>query len=188
MQYNLIHICEDISVESPPVIEPVGLQEVKDYLRLEGFQADDDSPADAFMFDDDLINDLITEARMWVENYTGVHLIRKQLRVVLTNTSGNIELPGPVTGTPVATDECGTALTVRTVGADFPILLSPALGMITLIYPAGYATHLVPAWARSAIKAYVADHYEFRGDDAPPAANVRAVQKCRPHRKAGIWA
>lgn len=94
-RYNHIYLVENVDEESGPVVEPVTLQEVKDYIRLEGFTPDDDSPSSGFDFDDTLIEELITEGRVWVEKYTGVHLIPKQLQVFLLNQAGMIELPGP---------------------------------------------------------------------------------------------
>ena len=58
--FNAIHNVEDIT-GSGTIAEPVSLQEAKDYIRLESFQEDDDSPADQFDFDDDLITSLITD-------------------------------------------------------------------------------------------------------------------------------
>lgn len=37
MNFNLVHSVQDISNESGPAAEPVTLQEIKNYLRLEGF-------------------------------------------------------------------------------------------------------------------------------------------------------
>lgn len=43
MNFNLVHSVEDISEDSGPASEPVTLQEVKNYLRLEGFGGDSSS-------------------------------------------------------------------------------------------------------------------------------------------------
>lgn len=181
--YNLIHLIEDISEESGSAGEPVTLQEVKDYLRLEGFTSGDD-----FDFDDDLIETLIIEARMYVEKITGIHLVNKHLHVVASNGEGMIELPGPVTGGITGLDEDGNALgpDFKTIGQFFVKVKTPNLPMMDFTYWGGYSGN-APAWAKGAIKAYVADHYEYRGDDAPPAANQRCAQKCRPHGRLSQW-
>lgn len=143
---------------------------------------------DDFDFDDDLISSLINEGRMFVEKLTGIHLVNKRLHVVASNGAGMIELPGPVTGTITGLDEDGNALgpDYRTIGTLFPQVKSPNLPMMDFTYWAGYNGN-APEWAKNAIKAYVADHYEYRGDDAPPAANVRTAQKCKAHGRLSKW-
>lgn len=174
--YNLIHHQEDISEESGSAGEPVTLQEVKDYLRLEG------------TFDDILIGSMIIEARMYVEKITGIHLVNKHLVVVLSNGAGLIDLPGPVSGSITVTDIDGNSITpVQTIGTFFPKLREPTGSMIKLTYWAGYNGD-APVWAKNAILAYIADHYEYRGDDAPPAANKRCNIICKPHSKLSAWA
>lgn len=186
--YNHIFSVEDISDESGEVIEPVTLAEMKKYLRLDG--SEDDSPGDEFDFDDELIEDLITEARMWVEQFTGLHLIPKSLRVVLLNQAGGIEIPGPVTGTIVIKNQDGDTIDADGydfVATSFPKLLTTYSDKITLEYEAGYTPANIPRGLKVAIRAYVSDHFEFRGDDNPEAPNERASQKCRPYRRLSAW-
>jgi hypothetical protein len=191
VNFNAIHNVEDIS-GSGTITEPVTLQQAKDYLRLEGYQPDDDSPADEFDFDDGLITSLIVEGRRWCEEYTGIHLVPKTLRVDFTNGAGLLQFPGPVTtavASIVIADKNSITQTgqVFWIGQLFPKLETSFCDRMQVEYEAGYGSD-VPDWAKNAIKAYVADHYEYRGDDAPPAANVRAAQKCRPYRKIKSWA
>lgn len=264
--YNLLINVEDLSEDSGPVIEPATLQEVKDYLRLEGFGEDnsgivvqepttvtlaqgsltatnaaligqvivslsresstytqaltpgnlqfsfdnttglltfntvgdtggetlgivfgtpaENATADAFNYDDDLIEDMITEARMWLEKYTGMHFVPKRLQVTFCNGNGYIELPGPVQGAITITGDITTA---EYIGTQFPKVKTIA-NEIVATYAAGYNYGTAPLWVKNAIKAYVCDHYEYRGDDAPPAANKRAGQIARPHRRNSAWA
>lgn len=190
--FNAIHNVEDIT-GSGSVTEPVSLQEAKDYLRLSGFMPDDDSPADNFDFDDALITSMIVEARQWCEAYLGgkelmVGLVPRTLKVTLTNGVGMMPIPGPVTGTITWTDQDAVSITAaRLIGSLFPKIESETCDRQVLQYEAGYGTDC-PDWANNAIKAYVADHYEFRGDDAPPAANERAAQKLRPFRRIKVFA
>lgn len=185
MKVNLIHTIENTSEESGST-EPVTLQEVKDYLRLEGY---DESPAGEFDFDDDLIESLITEARVWVEKYTGQSLIPKTLQVVLLNQAGYIELPGPVTGAIVITDKDGNTIdssTYNLIGSQFPKLVTTFSNDITLTYNAGYAQ--CPDGLKNAIKAYIAENYEHRGDEQPDKAlTERAARKARPYRRVVVW-
>jgi hypothetical protein len=186
--FNAIHNVDDIS-GSGGITEPVTLQEVKDYLRLEGFRFDDDSPADEFDFDDSLLTSMIIEGRMWCEKYTGIHLVPKTLQVTATNGSGFIELPGPVTGTIATTYKTdGTAVTgAEWVGTIFPKLITTYSGMLILQYEAGYGTDC-PEWAKNAIKAYVAWAYEHRGDEELPGSPIRAASICRPYRRVKVFA
>lgn len=270
--YNCIHSIEDISDESATSGEPVSLDEIKKYLRLEGFNGDSSSglvmqetlslsftsgltvtsalldndnavitslsregitysrvssnpgnreftydnttgivafavasngsetvdiqwgitggagTVDDFDYDDTLLESMLTEARQYVERITGIHLIQKHLQVVASNGAGLLELPGPVNSSLSVTDEfdADVAPDLKTIGTRFLKVKTPNLPMMTFTYWAGYNGDS-PAWARNAIKAYVADHYEYRGDDAPPAANQRAAQICRPHGRLSQW-
>lgn len=267
INYNQIHNVEDIS-GSGGITEPVTLQEMKDYLRLEGF-ADDGSgitpeapieltlleaattvtsalligksilsltrsgttmyEADSFVvlnflfddatgiitfenagnvggepigilygeagtssgnvfgFDDAIIESQTTEARMWVEKFTGVHVVPKSLEVTLTCGAGYMRIPGPVTGTISIVDKNGLTITgTEFIGTLFPKIVTTFSDRMVMTYTAGYGTDC-PEWVKGAIKAYVADHYEFRGDDKPEAPNERAAMICRPHRRLTLW-
>lgn len=273
-RYNHIFNVDDISNESGEVIEPVTLQEMKDYLRLEGFSTDavyvtneepialtlledatsvqDDllidatiltlaregtiytksavvgnrkfvhnettgtvsfenaggvggetlditygysgasSGDDAFDYDNDLLEEMITEARTWVERYTGLHLIAKTLQVVLLNQAGMIELPGPVTGTIVIENKDGETIdsdTYTFIGSPFPKLESTFSDRLTLEYDAGYTRTTIPKGLKGAIKAYVAYAYEHRGEEIDDKALTEsAARKARPYRRLSPWA
>ena len=69
---NLIYDIKDITTESGLPEEPVTLQEMKDYLRLEGFVDEEESTTESlsdFTFDDTLINTMISAARQKIEKY-----------------------------------------------------------------------------------------------------------------------
>lgn len=183
---QIINVEEDFG--SGEVTEPVTLQEAKDYLRLEGFSTDDSGEQD-FDFDDTLISSMITEARDWVEKYTGQYIVPRSLTVVLLNQAGMIKLPGPVIGSVVFTDKDDVVIDsddYDIIGTQWPKLETTYDERITAAYEVGYATY--PKWVGNAILAYVADHYEFRGDDKPEAPNERAAQICRPQRRITSWA
>jgi hypothetical protein len=265
--YNLLLNVEDLSEDSGPVIEPVLLQELKDYMRIEGFSGGavglalqtpvvatlsaglsqvtvpelmgnvivaltregvtysigvtignkiatldtatgtlvfntvgeaggetinivygipvGAATADDFTFDDTLIEDLITEAREWVEKFTGIHLVPKRLQVTFCNGLGGFELPGPVQG---AIDITGDLTTAEYVGTQFPKVSSMA-NSLTATYAAGYNYGTVPKWAKNAIKAYVTWGYERRGDEADiKGSPERAAAICRVHRRVALWA
>ena len=60
-------------VTTPPAIEPVPLFEAKQWLRMEGCDASDDT----------MIEGLITQAREWVERETGLKLITQTITQTL---------------------------------------------------------------------------------------------------------
>lgn len=186
--YNHIYNVDDISNESGEATEPVTLQEMKDYLRLEG--SEDESPGDEFDFDDDLLSELITEGRIWVEKLTGLHLIPKDLQVVALNQAGGIELPGPVTGTIVIKDlesETVDSDTYTFIGSTFPKLQTMFWDKIILEYEAGYTPTTIPKGLKGSIKAYVAFFYERRGDDNEKAFPETAARKARPYRRLTLF-
>jgi hypothetical protein len=93
--YNQILSISDVTEESG-ITEPVTLTEVKNYLRLEGFQDTDESDSTplAFTDDDDLLEDIIMpSAREYIEQSANVSLIPHTYEVVLTNLAGMIQLP-----------------------------------------------------------------------------------------------
>ena len=172
---QIINVDEDF--ESGDITEPVTLTQAKNYLRLEGFTSDD-SGEQEFDFDDTLIESMITEARMWVEKYTGLYLVPRTLTVVLLNQAGYIELPGPVVGTITWADDAEPEMVGSKIKTKYGCEL-------TATYDVGYTEF--PKWVENSILAYVADHYEWRGDDKAPAPNERAAQIARPHRRVRSW-
>lgn len=191
MNFNLVHSVEDISEDSGPAAEPVTLQEVKDYLRLEGFSADDDSPADEFDFDDTLIERIIVAGRQWCEAKTGCSLVTKLINAYVTNLSGRLSVPaGPVTGTITAVNSDGDAIdseSIKVVGTKFPELVLPKQADMTLTYEAGYTPTTIPKGLKMAILAYCAAVYENRGDE-DQADLKQARQLCGPYIKYSAWA
>src|SRR6187399_2539439 len=90
---------ENLTDESDLGNEPVTLQEVKDYLRLEGYVDDDESTSDDlsdFDFDDTLIEQMITAAREQMEKISASSIVNKTWQAVINNYR-KLELPkGPV--------------------------------------------------------------------------------------------
>jgi len=183
--FNAIHHVEDVS-GSGTITEPVTLQQCKDYLRMESFDAGGNND---FTFDDTLIEQQITEGRMWVEKYTGIHVVQKDLQVIMTNQTGFSPIPGPVIGDIVMKDKDGNVLTTEEyIGSLFRKINTNQEQRVTLEYTAGYSTD-VPDWVKNAILAYVAWAYEHRGDEnGLPGSPVRAAAICRPHRRVQSWA
>ena len=171
---------ENITDESDLGTEPVTLQEVKDYLRLEGYTDTDESTADDlsdFDFDDDLIEDIIIPAaRQMAERITGLSFIPKTLRVTIYNSSGNMEIPfGPVREiiSLYDSEEVEILDTVYKInGGAFPRLSYPKYCGMVITYDAGYVT--LPKALKLELLRLIAYMYENRGDD--PAIGKFAYQ------------
>ena len=162
---------ENLTDESDLGNEPVTLQEVKDYLRLEGYIDDDESTSDSlsdFDFDDSLIEDIIIPgARQLMEKCTGLSLIPKTLRVTLYNSSGNMEIPfGPVRSIVSLYDSNEVELLdtfYTTNGGAFLRLGYPKYKGMVMTYEAGYIT--LPKSLKLEMLRLCAYMYENRGDD-----------------------
>lgn len=148
--------------------EPVTLQEVKDYAKID------------FNDDDPLIELLITTARENLEKYLGVCIVQKSLTVIVNNEDGGIELPyGPTPGEIDVTtilDIDGNAIETQWIlitGNTFKYLQSPAWPYVQMSYTAGYVSQqqalteggvALPEAIKTAIKAQTFFNYENRGE------------------------
>lgn len=168
MNYNAIISAEDITDESGAFEEPVSIDEMKDYLRLEGFVDTDESPStelSSFNFDDRLIADMIKGARQLFEEAGGMTLIPKTWSVVLTNLCGMQELPyGPVISITSVKDSDGVDLDYTITGSKRVYLKTPLQAEMTIVYEAGYDE--IPKAIKIDIMRLVTYTYENRGDDA----------------------
>jgi hypothetical protein len=183
MLINHIYSVEGISDEGASGIGSAALlTEVKDYLRVEGFNPSD-APSE-FDFDDTLISDLIEEALDWVERITNVTIRPKLLKVVLLNQAGMLALPGPVRGAITYFEDSGCQA-LDTIGTEFPKLCKSCCSQQTIEYAAGY--EVLPGWVKNALKAYVAWSYENRGDEEKKGQPERAYSIVRPFRRARLW-
>lgn len=174
--YNLIIDVRDTEYDSPSTSEPVSLAEVKNFLRLESWEDELSSTADiTFSTDDSLINEMITAARVSIEQITGLSLIPHEYRVVLTNLAGMIELPfGPIGDAAHVfyqydvNYEFDDVANIILVGTEFKRVRFPVDERITIDYSAGYGrgdTPPIPKALKQAILRQVAYWYENRGDE-----------------------
>lgn len=82
---------EDITTESASPDLPVSVQEVKDYIRMEGFVDFDESTTESlsnFLFDDLLIERMIWAAVKKAEKHCGISIVFHTWVDTLTNGSG----------------------------------------------------------------------------------------------------
>src|SRR6185295_19165923 len=116
--YNLAGDPVDHDVSG--LTEPVTVQQHKDYMRLEAWSGEE-SESTEFNSDDDLISELNTSARQYIEQTANVSLIPHEYEVVLTNM-GRIEIPrSPIDTVYGIVDGCGNDIDdsiIRVVGND----------------------------------------------------------------------
>lgn len=171
--YNLVHTVKDITDASGDPTEPVTLEEVKSYVRLEGLQDVGESDATPFTEDDDLIERLIVYARKKLEKLYNISLVTKTLRAVITNLAGDIEIPqGPVISITSLKDRDGNDLdyTISEYNEDdleedindFITLECPKYEKMVMVYEAGYQE--VPEALKVEILRYVTWLFAYRGD------------------------
>lgn len=186
--YNIAYDPEDITDESGGIEEPVTLEEVKNAMRLEGW--DESGELD---FDDALILEMITSARQWVEVRTDQSLIPKTLRAVITNGVGRVNLRGgPVTGTVTIVDSEETAIVsddIKLIGIKFPELKEPIGEDMVATYDAGYTADNIPKGLKMAIIVHVIENYENRGDEMTTIPTFkRAASLCSSFIKGSAFA
>ena len=133
--------------------EPVTLQEVKDFCRID------------INTDDDLVEELITASREQCEAVTGVSFVSREVIAVIDNTNGNTYLPyGPVADLDevAVEDEDGNEITdFKLIGTKFPYLKYPR-EIVTVTYDGGYAD--LPKDLKTALMNAVYWKYENRAE------------------------
>ena len=168
--YNEVISISD-NTEISGLAEPVGIQECKDYMRLEGWQGEE-SEATEFSFDDDLIAELISSSRQYIEQVANVSLIPHELEVVLSNASG-IELPmspiDQITSIVTAAGDAVDSDLIITIGNDRKRLRSPVGIDLTVSYTTKV---LIDSRPLIDIKRLVAALYDNRGMSAGDVAKV----------------
>ncbi len=189
MNYNETYSIIDVTDESGDYEEPVSLDEMKDYLRLEGYVDDDESTSDDlsdFDFDDRLLADLIRAAREQIEKISGSTIIPKTWQAVINNYV-MYELPkGPIGAIISLYDKDGVEITstdYHIIGLDGgrKFIKTPRQCELTITYEAGYTD--LPYSLKVDIMRLTAYMYENRGDDA--GINKFASQLAGKYRREG---
>jgi uncharacterized phiE125 gp8 family phage protein len=128
VKYNAILDVQDVEGSSAP-LEPVTLQEAKDFCKID------------ISTDDDLIEELITTAREMCESFTNIGFINLERIVVLNNGNGGQLLPyGPVTAIDevIVDEEVLSSDEYTTSGNEFKRLITPTDENIQITYTSGY--------------------------------------------------
>jgi uncharacterized phiE125 gp8 family phage protein len=188
MTFNYIYSETDVTSESGVFEEPVSLDEMKDYLRLEGYVDSAESTSDElsdFDFDDRLLTELITTSREKVESLTGTYIIPKTIEVVFTNDCGMIELPGPNTQLTELLDSEDAEITsdnYKLIGGMWKYLAYPCYCNMTATLEVGYET--CPKDLKKEIMRYTSYLYENRGDESVEPFSFKIAGKYM--KKSGI--
>jgi hypothetical protein len=157
-----------------PVTEPVTLEMAKKWLRMENI--DDDN---------DLIEELIIEARMWVERFCALSMVPKNIKCTINLHHGSVELPyGPVdTDTVEVRDTFGNIITTgfTLTGETGTFAGISGYGIFSLSYTSMQA---LQSPLLGAIRSYIAYAYEHRGDMLSDENDLEfakeAKQKAKP--------
>jgi len=127
--YNSITDIQIVEGSSAPV-EPVTLQEAKDFSKID------------ISTDDDLITELITAAREMCESFVNIGFVEQEKLVILSNGNGGQLLPyGPVTEIKEVkvNDEILSSDEYEVSGNSFIRLISPKDESIYINYVSGYS-------------------------------------------------
>ena len=156
-----------------PTCEPVSVEEVKEYARIDGSE------------EDNLLTSLIESSRIDIENFLGKALINRTVELTFDNWPSHVVLlpmPPLVSITSVeTTDEDDTDTTyaatnyyIRTEAIPGELIIKKEstlptnterdIGGYKITYIAGYGTNpeQVPAPIRKALKEFVTEIYEKR--------------------------
>lgn len=129
VKYNSILDVQFVEGSLAPV-EPVTLQEAKDFCKID------------ISTDDDLIEELITAGREMCESFVNIGFVEQEKIVILNNGNGGQLLPygpvGEITEVKV-NDEILSSDEYVISGNEFKRLVSPDDESISITYTSGYA-------------------------------------------------
>jgi uncharacterized phiE125 gp8 family phage protein len=138
-----------LEVVTDLAVEPVTLQEAKDYMRISSES------------ENDLIEELITSARERIEKFTGLSLGEKTLRAYWFYFHIPQEIPyGPVTLIESVVNDEDVALEYTARGLQYKMLEAYSTVGLTIEYEAGFA--VCPKGLKLAILKQVSTDYENR--------------------------
>lgn len=167
MKYNCVN---DILFSSEGS-EPVTLEEIKNYLRVDG----------SLTTDDDMLTELGKTARSLCEKYVNQSIITRTVKSIVNNSLGGIVLPyQPYVSGIVVKDYDGNTIDSNNVefkGASFKRLFEPVSEYLECTYLAGYST--CPSHFKTAILQQLAWMYENRGD---AGLSEIVMQTLKPYR------
>jgi uncharacterized phiE125 gp8 family phage protein len=180
-----MQIVRDVTTVVAPSATIVTLQAAKDYLRVD------------YNEDDTLITNLIETARIRLEQYAGIAMSARTLKVV-AYVDEFIELPyAPINTISLVEYWDGEAWVSMSVG-DYNVLgdtfkkvymTSPIMSEFRFTYTCGYTT--TPESLKTALLKMVGDLYEYREssvESSKPSANLTtAYELMKPYKRVSIF-
>jgi len=137
--------------------EPVTLLEAKQYLRV------------LYDADDEVIEQLITQARQTLEQATNLSLVEQEITLVNDKYKDKFRIPyGPITA--VTTIELDGVDILSTALYDVGRIVSEGSGILTLEYEAG---GIEQQGVKLAMLELIAHNFMNRGTDKPIPASVK---------------
>lgn len=166
LSYNCVYDIVDVEPSGGPVNEPVELDDVKNFCKIDTTD------------DDDLIEILITACRLECEEITNVGFVQREIIVTQDNRNGGAYLPlGPIGTISSVKDELDNDLTYTTSGATWKQLLTPTVDRIVLTYQAGY--EVLPKDLRTCLLECIFFRYDERKvrENAYPPVYLESLKK-----------
>ena len=172
MRYNDVIEIQVLTDATTFSDEPVTLTEVKSHLNLHF----DTSGSYDFNDDDTKLENIIRQSRQLFEQQLWVAMVTKNVRAILRNECGGIELPyGPVVSITSVLDIDGNTLTEGTgykiSGNQFKWIDRPLSCYLDITYQCGYYREGNPAGLRRALLEQIAWNYVNAGDQQQQFAN-----------------
>ena len=178
MLYNLLIDWKTLG-NTNPWLEPVQLQEMIDYMRLEGFITSPLNTNSTFIDDNLLIGSMIVSARERMEEFTGLTLRRRSFQIEFTNLAGDFEIPfQPVNSISYVYDDEGDSIPTDyfDVSMNNRLFRSPKLPNLQMVFEAGYSEVTIPKGLKEAIMKEVCYRYINRGDENVDGLSKEAVK------------
>lgn len=161
---------------------------MKNFMRLEGFEEDNESGEFDFNSDDTLIEEMITASRERLEKWLGVSIISHTWEVLFTNLAGDIEFPYSnnmeIVSLKDSEDEDIPEEDYLLRGTTDKRLIRPLFENMTIVYTAGFVT--VPKAIKQAIMRDVLFHYENRNDGDKDRVN-NAFEIAIKYKRVSTW-
>lgn len=174
--------------EADGITEPLSLEDAKKWIKV------------TFTDDDDVITDIISDARKTIEEFCSVSIVETDIVFVVEMRPANnrsridVELPyGPVNieaVTLVERSDCGDNGVYETMtegedyyflGSLFPKIVVISPGIYRITYAAGYSA--VPSKLVDAMKSEIANQYDNRGDENRMGISEMAKRKSQPYKR-----
>ena len=144
----------DVSNEAAVATEPVTLQDIKDWGKID------------LSTDDTILSALITAARRMCEQYSGMNFTARTVTAIINNLNSGTYLPyGPIGAIASMTDMEGNVIdsgSYKITGNQFKQVQWPTMEYLSITYTGGYTT--LPEDLKTAIKAQALYLSENRGD------------------------